>query len=126
MGIVASIASIAGGVVGTIASGGALAPVALGAVNGVLGARTRVEHSGGFSGNAGAMGIKKPYLIISRPQTALAPTFPSFNGYPANESVILSQCSGFIRCDDVHLTNIPATSSELSEIESLLKDGVIL
>ena len=126
MGIVASIASIAGGVVGTIASGGALAPVALGAVNGVLGARTRVEHSGGFYGNAGAMGIKKPYLIISRPQTALAPTFPSFNGYPANESVILSQCSGFIRCDDVHLTNIPATSSELSEIESLLKDGVIL
>lgn len=126
MGIVASIASIAGGVVGTIASGGALAPMAFGAVNGILNAHTSVQHSGGFSGNAGAMGIKKPYLIISRPQTALAPTFPMFNGYPANESVILSQCSGFIRCNDVHLTNIPATSSELVEIESLLKDGVIL
>ena len=126
MGIVASIASIAGGVVGTIASGGALAPMAFGAVNGILNAHTSVQHSGGFSGNAGAMGIKKPYLIISRQQTALAPTFPMFNGYPANESVILSECSGFIRCNDAHLTNIPATSSELAEIESLLKDGVIL
>lgn len=126
MGIVASIASIAGGVVGTIASGGALAPVALGAVNGVLGARTRVEHSGSFSGNAGAMGIKKPYLIITRPQTALASTFPSFNGYPANESVTLNSCTGFIKCDEVHLENIPATSDELNEIESLLKTGIII
>ena len=126
MGIVASIASIAGGVVGTIASGGALAPIALGAVNGALGARTRVEHSGGFSGNAGAMGIKKPYLIISRPQTALANTFPAFDGYPANESVILNNCTGFIRCNEVHLENVPATSDELNEIESLLKSGIII
>lgn len=126
MGIVASIASIAGGVVGTIASGGALAPVAFGAVNGALNARTRVEHSGGFSGNAGAMGIKTPYLIITRPQTALADTFPMFNGYPANKSVIVGTCSGFVQFDRVHVENINATTEELSEIETLLQDGVIL
>lgn len=126
MGIVASIASIAGGIVGTFASGGALAPMAMGAVNGALNAHTKVQHSGSFSGNAGAMGIKKPYLIITRPQTALAETFPLFDGYPTNESVKISECSGFFKCDEVHLENIPATSDELTEIESLLKTGVIL
>lgn len=125
MGIVASIASIAGGVVGTIASGGALAPMAFGAVNGALNARTDVQHSGGFSGNSGAMGIKKPYLIIRRPQTALAQLFPSFDGYPANESVILSQCSGFTQVESCHIIS-SATSEEITEIEMLLKEGVII
>lgn len=125
MGIVASIASIAGGVVGTIASGGSLAPLAFGAVNGVLNARTDVQHSGGFSGNSGAMGIKKPYLIIRRPQTALAQLFPSFDGYPANESVMLSQCTGFTQVESCHIVS-SATSEEITEIEMLLKEGVII
>ena len=125
MGIVASIASIAGGVVGTIASGGAMAPMAFGAVNGILNARTDVQHSGGFSGNSGAMGIKKPYLIIRRPQTALAQLFPSFDGYPANEHVTLSQCNGFIQVESCHIVS-SATSEEITEIEMLLKDGVII
>lgn len=125
MGIVASIASIAGGVVGTIASGGSLAPLAFGAVNGVLNARTDVQHSGGFSGNSGAMGIKKPYLIIRRPQTALAQLFPSFDGYPANESVMLSQCTGFTQVESCHIVS-SATSEEITEIEMLLKEGIII
>lgn len=126
MGIVASIASIAGGVVGTISSGGALAPMAMGAVSGVLNAHTRVNHSGGFSGNAGAMGIKKPYLIITRPQTCLADEFPKFEGYPANSSVLVSDCTGYIECKAVHIENVPATDAELTEIENLLKSGVII
>lgn len=126
MGIVASAASIAGGIVGTIATGGALAPVAMGAVSGVLNAHTRVQHSGSFTGNAGAMGIKKPYLIITRPQTALAENFEMFDGYPANENVTLSQCSGFVKCRTVHLENINATETELNEIETLLTSGVLI
>lgn len=126
MGIVASLASVAGGVVGTISSGGALAPLAMGAVSGVMNTHTRVNHSGGFSGNAGAMGIKKPYLIITRPQTCLADDFPDFNGYPANKTTTLSSCTGFIKCDECHINNIPATDTELSEIESLLKTGILL
>lgn len=126
MGIVASMASVAGGIVGTIATGGALAPVAMGAVSGVLNAHTRVQHSGGFSGNAGAMGIKIPYVIITRPQTCLADNFPELDGYPANKSTTLSSCSGFVKVKSCHVSGIPATDEELSEIESLLKDGVIL
>ena len=126
MGIVASLASIAGGVVGTVASGGALAPVAMGAVGGIMNAHTRVNHSGAFSGNAGAMGVKKPYLIITRPQTCLADNFPAFDGYPANKTTTLSACSGFVKCETCHVENIPATDAELSEIEMLLKGGIII
>lgn len=126
MGIVASLASIAGGVVGTVASGGALAPVAMGAVSGIMNAHTRVNHSGAFSGNAGAMGVKTPYIIITRPQTCLADNFPAFNGYPANKTTVLSACSGFVKCETCHIENVPATDAELSEIEMLLKGGIII
>lgn len=126
MGIIASAASIAGGVVGTIATGGAIAPVAMGAVSGVLNAHTRVQHSGGFSGNSGAMGIKKPYLIITRPQTALADQFQHFDGYPANNTTPLGNCTGYVKCSSVHLENVPATDTELTEIEGLLKTGVLI
>lgn len=126
MGIIASMASIAGGVVGTVISGGALAPVAMGAVSGVLNAHTRVQHSGGFSGNAGAMGVKKPYLIITRPQTCLANEFPKFNGYPANKTTTLSTCTGFVKCESCHVENIPATEAELTEIEALLTTGILI
>lgn len=126
MGIVASLASIAGGVVGTVASGGALAPVAMGAVSGTFNAHTRVQHSGGFSGNAGAMGVKIPYIIITRPQTCLADNFPAFNGYPTNKTTPLSACSGFVKCETCHVENVPATDAELSEIEMLLKGGIII
>lgn len=126
MGIVASLASVVGGIIGTVASGGALAPVAMGAVSGVLNAHTDISHSGGFSGNAGAMGIKKPYLIIRRPQTALAENFQHFNGKPANHYTLLSSCTGYVKCLDCHLEGIPATGEELAELDNLLKSGIII
>lgn len=128
MGIVASIAGIVGGVVGTIATGGAMLPVALGAGASALGsARTKVEHSGSLSGNAGAMGIKKPYLIIRRPQTAIANDYLTFDGGSENEKVVLGTHSGFTRVKYINLEGVSdATRSELAEIETLLKDGVII
>lgn len=126
MGIFASIVSIAGGIAGTIASGGAAAPMALGAISGAMNAHTRVQHSGSFAGNAGAMGSKKPYLIITRPQTALSNNFPNFEGFPANQDTTLSTCTGFVKCRECHLENIPATDPELSEIENMLKTGIII
>lgn len=126
MGIVSSIASIAGGIAGTIASGGAALPMIASAAGSALNARAKVEHSGGFSGNAGAMGGKIPYLIISRPQVALADNFQKYIGFPANYTTKLSACSGFVKVLECHIENVNATSSELTEIETLLKDGIIV
>ena len=126
MGIVTSIASIAGGIAGTIASGGAALPMLASAAGSALNARAKVEHSGGFSGNAGAMGGKIPYLIISRPQVALANNFQKFIGYPANYTTKLSTCTGYVKVLECHVESVNATSTELTEIESLLKEGVLV
>lgn len=92
----------------------------------IAGMHTNIEHSGGFSGNAGAMGIKKPYLIISRPQSVMNEGFPSIQGYPSNYFTRLGNCSGFTQIAECHVENIPATDKELDKIKDLLKEGVIL
>ena len=126
MGIVSSIISVAGGVAATVASGGAAAPLALGAAGGLLNAHTSVQHSGGFSGNAGAMGGKIPYLIITRPQTKVAYDAESMQGFPTNEYVSIGQCSGYIKADVAHIINVNATDEELTEINNLLLSGIII
>lgn len=126
MGIVASLASIAGGVAGTLTSGGAVAPMLLGAAGSALNAHTKVEHSGGFSGNTGAMGAKIPYLIISRPQSELASSYQQYLGNPANKTVTVGNCSGFVKFKEIHLEGLQASGNELQEIESLMTDGIII
>lgn len=93
---------------------------------GIAGMHTNIERSGGFSGNAGAMGIKKPYLIISRPQSAINDGFPSIQGYPSNYFTKLGNCRGFTQVAECHVENISATDKELDKIKDLLKEGVIL
>lgn len=125
------------GIVSTIAStvvGAITAPTPLGAGAAVLGGITNltfnshanVERSGSFTGTAGAMGSKIPYLIISRPQTAMAQNFETLSGYPSNTYTKLSACTGFTQVKFVHVENLNATDAEKQEIEQLLKEGVIL
>ena len=130
-GLITGIMGIVGGFA-TIATAGAAAPVA--AAGGVAAAgagalatgRQSQSRSGNFSGNAGAMGIKTPYLIIERPQTKVADTFPELAGYPTNKSLVLRECSGHIVVKHVHVEGINATQGELIEIENLLQSGVLV
>lgn len=96
------------------------------ALGGVTRLHTNVDHSGSFTGNAGAMASKIPYLIISRPQTAMADKFETLSGYPSNTFTPLSACKGFTQVKYCHVENLNATDSEKQEIEQLLKEGVIL
>ena len=126
MSIVGGILSIAGGIAATVASGGAAAPAVLGAAAGMTRMHTDVKHSGNLSGNAGAMGIKKPYLIISRPQSATAADFNKYQGIGANAKKSVGDMTGYFKMDDVRLTGVAgATKEELEEIRVLLKTGVI-
>lgn len=126
MGIVSAVAGVAGGIAGTIASGGAALPLIASSAGAMFNAHTRVEHSGGFSGNAGAMGGKIPYLIISRPQTEMADGFENYIGYPSNFTATIGTCTGFIKVIECHIENTTATNSELTEINTMLQEGVIV
>lgn len=126
MGMVSGALSLIAGVAGTIASGGALAPAMVGAASGIGRMKTDVQHSGQFSGACGAMGAKKPYLIISRPQTRVAENIERYNGIPSNTHLQLSECTGYTQVKNVHLSIPGAYDSELQEIEQLLKEGIII
>lgn len=127
MGIITGVLGIAAGIAGTIATGGAAAPALIGGAAGLSALHTKVEHSNGFAGNAGALAAKKPYIIVSRPQAAMSNGIGANTGWPANYFVKLSQCKGFTKVKSIHLSGIDgADDTELAEIEALLKEGVII
>lgn len=85
--------------------------------------QVQMQRSGNMSANAGVLGQRKPYLIISRNNVYYATNFAEYYGYPAHATVVLGNMSGYVRVRDIHL-EVPATSEELDEIEALLKEGV--
>ena len=127
IGVVSGIASAIGGVASAVMTGGATLPLAAGAIAGGIGsAKTNVQHSGNFSGNAGAMGAKKPYLIIERPQAMIADDFGNYQGKGANVRRTVAQMSGYFKFSDVHTESISgAAESEIEAIRAALESGVI-
>lgn len=123
LGAVGSIASMAGSIAtGNIA--GAVGGVASMAQN-VINSKPSVEHSGNMGGMGGMLGIKTPYVIIERPAQAIPLNQNEFIGYPSFVTKNFSDLIGYNEVYSTHLENISATESELREIESLLKSGVI-
>lgn len=118
--------SAVGGVVASVASGGAALPAVAGIGSAALNSHTNVSQSGNLGSNAGALGIRKPYVIITRPTPYNAENYPSFYGIPSQKYVMLGNVSGFTKVREIHVENINATNEEKSEIESLLKGGVLL
>lgn len=119
--------STAIGIGSAIATGGASLGASAGMILGGLShAKTQVQHSGQFSGSSGAMGGKKPYLIVSRPQTRTPSKIGEYKGIPSNAIHKLSSCTGFVKVNEVHIKSKSAYDNEIQEIESLLKSGVII
>ena len=110
-----------------VATGGATAPMAVPALasTAVNGMKPNVEKSGSLSGMGGMLGIQTPYLIITRPRQAKPEDQNTFTGYPSFITETLGSLSGYTEVEVMHLEGIHATESELNEIESLLKSGVI-
>lgn len=126
MGVVSSVSSVATRALAGFASGGALGAIASGAT-GILNAQgANVVHSGGFSGNAGAMGCKKPYLIIERPQTETADNTAKLLGYGSNLFTKLKTCKGLTKVKGVHVDAVPATNEEKKLIEDKLLEGIVI
>lgn len=86
----------------------------------------QVARSGAVSGGAGCMGVQKPFVIREAVRFHSTGSFNTIAGYPSYYYRSLSSMHGFTSVLDVHLHGIPGTHEELEEIESLLKEGVIL
>ncbi len=114
--------------------GGALfapasAPVLSGAVasaaSQAIAAKPRIERSGAVNGITGFLGQLRPYIIRTIPEAYIPNDQNKFIGYPSYVSINLGQLAGYNEIASIHLENIPATQDELSELESILKGGVI-
>ena len=134
--LVGGIASLLGGIIGlsggAIGSGisqmiGAGATAAYGQANALshmLSGKSTVQKSGSFGASHGALGIKNPFITITRPKQIQVPNYNDLYGYPAHKAVMINACTGFLRCREVHVISATASEAEKSVIESMLKSGV--
>lgn len=126
--VINGVLTVAGAIGSMVATGGASAPTAAGIIasTAVNSMKPSVEKSGSMSGTGGMLAIQTPYLILTRPRQAVPFNQNQFTGYPSFITMSLGDCVGYTEIEKVHLENIPATEQELSEIENLLKGGVLL
>ena len=74
---------------------------------------------------SGQLAIQTPYLIITRPRQCIPMDQNKFIGYPSYVTMTLSDLTGFNVVSDIHIEGVPATSAELDELESIIKEGAI-
>lgn len=94
------------------------------ALSNMLSGKSTVQKSGQFGSSYGAMGIKNPFITITRPKQIQVPNYNELYGYPAHKMVTIGSCTGFLRCREVHVISPTASDEEKTLIENLLKSGV--
>ncbi len=126
--LIGSAGTVAGALGATVASGGLSAPIAVGAVGGlvsnVMSAKTHIQRGGGLGGAVGLFGVQTPYLILERPEQIFPNNFEDINGVPNETTDYLANYSGYVKVREIHMSSTTATGTELTEIEKLLKEGV--
>ena len=128
MGLIASLTAFAGGAIGALTGGGA-APIAAMAGSIISSAnyyKDNIQHAGSMSGSTGMLGVQCPVLYVKRARQNVPTNFGHFNGYASNITYRLGNLRGFTKVAEIHLDGINATSEELTELENLLKEGVII
>ena len=126
MGIVSALTGVGISIGGAIATGGASLPLSIaGGIASMMNAHTNVKTSGGYSGNTGAMGIKKPYLIIKNTLSAMPDNYNKYIGNPYNNTKKINECRGFTQANVIHLHG-DMLQQEKEEIVNLFNSGVII
>lgn len=117
----------AAGAVGMVgASAGYLANTTVNAINA---GQINVHKGGSNSPNNGFYAPQNAYLIYTRPTVARPSSYNATIGRPSGKTKQLQELTGFTVVEAVHVEGSgfsTATSDELTEIERLLKSGVIL
>ena len=86
----------------------------------------QIDHSGAVNGAAGYLGVQYPYIIREAVRFLDTAGMNEIKGYPSHYLTKLSNLSGYTEVLECHLEGIKATGNELTEIENLLKAGVII
>ena len=125
--IVSGIGSVATGVAQGIGGNplGGIGTAASG-VGQILTSKPAYGRSGSLGSAAGYLSYRRPFLVRKSPINTTAKNLPQESGYISNKGQKIGDYSGFTKCAAVILDGITATKSEIDEIETLLKEGVII
>lgn len=91
----------------------------------VMGSKISFEHASHLAGNSGILGVRRPYLIINRPDMCNPEKYGKYNGRPCMMYLYLGSLVGYTEIQEIQLTGFSATNPELAEISKMLKGGVI-
>ena len=125
--IVSGIGNVATGVAQGIGGNplGGIGAAASG-VGQILTSKPAYGRSGSLGSAAGYLSYRRPFLVRKSPINTTAKNLAQESGYISNKGQKIGDYSGFTKCAAVVLDGITATKSELDEIETLLKEGVII
>lgn len=119
-------AGVRGGVLnGVVQSVGNLANQSGAILSDIANTKPTIERSGGLTTFAGALGLQKPYLTITRPKATIPGNQNRLMGYPSQTYTNFSQLSGFTMIENCNFKGGVCTDSEKQEILNLLYQGVI-
>lgn len=116
-----------GSIVGTVSS--AAGYMGSTTINAITAAQVNVHKNGRTDANNGFYAPQNAYLIYTRPTVARPSSYDATIGRPSGKTKQLQQLTGFTVVEAVHVEGsgfATATGDELTEIERLLKTGVIL
>ena len=125
--IVSGIGNVATGVAQGIGGNplGGIGAAASG-VGQILTSKPSYGRSGSLGSAAGYLSYRRPFLVRKSPINTTAKNLAQESGYISNKGQKIGDYSGFTKCAAVVLDGITATKSEIEEIETLLKEGVII
>lgn len=128
MSLYSSIINSTVGVATAISTGGAsaLVPAVSGSAMATMNSAPLVNRGGTSSMNSAMAGVFTPYIILERPFFSKPEDFEKIQGVKSNISSTLNRGLGYVEVDNIHLDGLTATEQEKTEIENLLKQGVIL
>ena len=114
--------------IATSVATGSIIPAAVSASQTAMhaGLTNKVSQGQMIAGNANIMANTQPYMIIKHKTPQTPTNFNKFYGKPTFKTVTLKNQSGFTKVRDINLSNIPLTSTEIDELENILKEGVII
>lgn len=94
-------------------------------IDAVMGMKPGIERSGAIGASGGLLSVQTPYLILTRPRQARPANQNKYTGYPSFITENLGDLEGLTIVKAIHMNNMSCTTEELSEIEDLLRNGVI-
>lgn len=94
----------------------------------VTGPKNHIERSGALGGGSGYLGNMKPFIVRSIPRQFMPKNYRMLEGYPANIGGTLGHYTGtgYQAVESIQLDGLNAYDSEINEIVSLLKGGVLV